>query len=77
MPENLQDRFQRRILSWHFLQKTAKILDSRTGSEQGLECYLAGFYLYPVAIPALIDNPELHFKTASRLREALQAAMKK
>lgn len=25
---------------------------------------------------ALIDNPELHFKTASRLREALQAAMR-
>ncbi len=53
MPKNLQDRFQRRILSWHFLQKTAKILDFRTGSEQGLECYLAGFYNYPVAIPIM------------------------
>ncbi len=53
MPENLQDRFQRRIFSWYFLQKTAKILDGRTGSEQGLECYLAGFYNYRVAIPMM------------------------
>ena len=51
MPENLQDTSQRRILSWHFRPKTAKILNFRTGSEQALQCYLAGFYIYPVATP--------------------------
>ena len=51
MGKNLQDEPQRCIFSLDFSSKTVTLKFSRTSSQQRLKCYLAGFYIYPVATP--------------------------
>ena len=53
MGKNLQDELQRCIFSLDFSSKTVTLKFFRTSSQQRLECYLAGFYIYPVATPSI------------------------